>query len=207
MSGVVERVGRRYRLQRPEGRSIAFWGVIMLSVTEGVLFINLLFAYFYLWSVSSQWPPGDVTPPALGSISVRTVALLSSSLTIWFAERAIKRGDRRGLWGWTLATLLLAGFFLAGHIHEFTVLPAEFTWSDHAYGSLYYTILNFHGAHVAAGILIWLFVLIRLGRGAYGPNDETQFSTAAIYWHFVDAVWVFVFSTIYLFPNLLERGT
>lgn len=206
MSEVVERASRRHRLQRTRGRSIAFWGVIMLSVTEGVLFVNLLFAYYYVWSISAEWPPGDVTPPELLSISIRTVALLSSSLTIWFAERAIRRGDRRRLWAWTLVTVLLAVFFLAGHIHEFVMLPSEFTWSDHAYGSLYYTILNFHGAHVAVGIVIWLFVLVRLGRGAYGPNEETQFSTAAIYWHFVDAVWVFVFSTIYLFPHLVAGG-
>lgn len=206
MSDAVERTSGRYRLQRSQGRGIAFWGVIMLSITEGVLFLNLLYSYFHLWSISAEWPPGDLSPPALVSISIRTVALLSSSLTIWLAERALARGDRRRLWGWTLATLALAGFFLAGHVYEFTILPAEFTWSDHAYGSLYYTILNFHGAHVAVGILIWLFVLVRLGRGAYGPTEETQFSTAAIYWHFVDAVWVFVFSTIYLFPNLVANG-
>lgn len=203
MSDVVERASRRHRLQRAEGRSIAFWGVIMLSVTEGVLFLNLLYSYYYVWSISDAWPPGDISPPGLVSISIRTVALLSSSLTVWFAERAISRGDRRRLWGWTVVTLALAGFFLAGHVHEFMILPAEFTWADHAYGSLYYTILNFHGAHVAVGIIMWLFVLVRLGRGAYGPKDETQFSTAAIYWHFVDAVWVFVFFTIYVFPSLV----
>lgn len=207
MSDVVERASRRYRLQRAEGRSIAFWGVILLSVTEGVLFLNLLFSYVYLWSISTAWPPGDVTPPELGFVSIRTVALLSSSLTIWFAERAIGRGQRRRVWAWTLVTVALAVFFLAGHLHEFLVkLPTEFTWNDHAYGSLYWTILNVHGAHVAVGILIWLFVLVRLGRGAYGPDEDTQFATAAIYWHFVDVVWVVVFPTMYLAPNLFAGG-
>lgn len=206
MSGAAERASRRYRLQRTEGRGIAFWGVIMLSITEGVLFLNLLYAYYYLWSISPEWPPGDIRPPTLWFVSIRTVALLSSSLTIWFAEKAISRGARRQVYGWTLATVALAVFFMAGHVHEFLILPTEFTWYDHAYGSLYYTILNFHGAHVVVGIAMWAFVLIRLGRGAYGPDNETQFSTVAIYWHFVDAVWVFVFSTMYLFPNLLATG-
>lgn len=202
MSEVVERASRRYRLQRTEGRSVAFWGVILLALTEGVLFVNLLYSYFYLWSISPAWPPGDVTPPSLGFVSVRTVALLSSSLTIWLAERAIGRRRRRQVWIWTIVTVALASFFLAGHLVEFARLPTEFTWDDHAYGSLYYTILNFHGAHVAVGIVIWLFVLVRLGRGAYGPDDETQFSTAAIYWHVVDVIWVFVFPAMYLLPNL-----
>lgn len=207
MSDIVERVSRRHHLQRSEGRSLAFWGVIMLSVTEGVLFLNLLFSYFYLWSVSNQWPPGDVSAPTLGwLIAIRTAALLSSSLTVWRAERAIDAGHRGSVWTWTIATLLLAGFFLVTHVQEFLRKPSEFLWSDHAYGSLYYTILNFHGAHVAVGMAIWVFVLVRLGRGAYGPDDKTQFSTAAIYWHFVDGVWVFVFATIYLFPNLLPTG-
>ena len=203
---VVEHASRRYRLQPATGRPVAFWGVIMLSLTEGVLFLNLLYSYWYLWSISSEWPPGEVTPPALWFVSIRTVALLSSSLTIWFAEKALERGDRRRVWSWTLVTVALAAFFLAGHVHEFLKLPAEFLWSDHAYGSLYWTILNFHGAHVLVGILIWLFVLVRLGRGAYGPREETQFSTASIYWHFVDVVWVFVFPTMYLLPNLLASG-
>ena len=206
MNEVVEHASRRYRLQRTTGRPVAFWGVIMLSVTEGVLFVNLLFAYVYLWSIAAEWPPGDVQPPELAFISIRTVALLSSSLTIWFAERALERGHRRRVWTWTVVTVALASFFLAGHVHEFLKLPAEFTWHDHAYGSLYWTIVNFHGAHVLVGIVIWLFVLVRLGRGAYGPREQTQFSTASIYWHFVDVVWVFVFSTMYLVPNLLATG-
>lgn len=203
---VVEHASRRYRLQPARGRPVAFWGVIMLSLTEGVLFLNLLYSYVYLWSTNATWPPPGVEPPELAFVSVRTVALLATSLTIWFAERALERGERRRVWTWTLVTVGLATFFLAGHVHEFMKLPEEFTWADHAYGSLYWTILNFHGAHVLVGILIWLFVLVRLGRGAYGPREQTQFSTAAIYWHFVDVVWVVVFPTLYLAPHWLAGG-
>lgn len=206
MSDVVERVNRRYRLQRSEGRSIAFWGVILLSLTEAVLFAVLIYSYYYLWSLSPEWPPGGIEPPALGFVSIRTVFLLASSLTIWVAERALKRGDRRGAWIWTIVTVLFAAFFMGGHIHEFLELPKEFLWSDHAYGSLYYTVINFHGAHVTVGLIVWAFILVRMGRGAYGPDDVTQFEVASIYWHFVDVVWVFVFPTFYLLPNLLATG-
>lgn len=206
MSEIIDHASRRYRLQRTEGRSLAFWGVIMLSLTEGVLFVNLLFSYYYLWSVSPDWPPAGVAPPEVTTVAIRSVGLWASSLTIWFGERAMRRGDRRRVWTWTVVTILLAVAFMVGHVQEFMELPAEYTWSDHAYGSLVYTILNFHGAHVLVGIAIWLFILVRLGRGAYGPEDETQYSTAAIYWHFVDAVWLFVFPTIYLFPHVVAAG-
>lgn len=206
MSEIVENVSRRYRLQQSSGRSVGFWGIILLSTTEAVLFATLLFSYYYLWSIAPEWPPGDIEPPSIWFVAIRSVILLSTSLTVWRGEVALERDDRRRVWGWIIATVLMAAFFLAGHIHEMSVLPTEFTWSDNAYGSLYYTILNFHGAHVAVGIALWLFILVRLGRGAYGPEDTGQFKTISIYWHFVDGIWVFVFSTIYLFPNLFATG-
>lgn len=201
----VEVLTRRYRLQPESGRSIAFWGVILLATTEGVLFIVLLFSWFYTWARSPQWPPDGVSLPELAFTTVRSVVLLATSGSVWLAERALKRGDRRGsVWLWTSVTVLGAGFFLITHIREFVVtVPDEFLWSDHAYGSLWWTILNFHGAHVAVGILIWLFIMVRLGRGAYGPDDVVEFETASIYWHFVDGVWVFVFTSLYILPNLL----
>jgi len=204
MTDVVDTVSGRHGLPRSEGRSLAFWGVVMLAVTEGMLFVNLLFSYYYLWSVSPEWPPAGVPLPALDwLIAVRTVALLSSSASVWRAERALARGDRRRVWVWTTVTVLLGAFFLATHVREFVGLPEDFLWSDNAYGSLYYTILNIHGAHVAAGLAIWGFVLLRLARGAFGPHDHTPYSTASIYWHVIDVLWVFVFGTVYVFPHLL----
>lgn len=200
----VDVLTRRYRLQRTEGRSIAFWGVILLAGTEAVLFVVLLFAWFYTWARTPQWPPEGVTLPELGFSAVRSVVLIATSGSAWLAERALHRGDRRAVWLWTLVTIVAAGFFLGTHIQEFVVkTPDEFLWSDHAYGSLWWTILNFHGAHVAVGILMWLFILVRLGRGAYGPDDAVEFETTSIYWHFVDGVWVFVYTCLYLLPNLL----
>lgn len=204
MSDHAEAVSRRYRLHRTQGRSIAFWGVILLAVTEAMLFAVLLFSWFYVWARADAWPPGGITPPELGMSAFRTLVLLATSLTVWFAERALHRGRRGATSAWIVVTLLGSGYFLATHVHEFLVkIPEEFLWSDHAYGSLWWTILNFHGAHLAVGMLIWLFVLVRLGRGAYGPEDTTEFQTSAIYWHFVDVVWVFVYTSLYLLPNLL----
>lgn len=202
MSDHAEAVGRRYRLHRTQGRSLAYWGVILLALTEAVLFAVLLFSWFYVWARASAWPPGDVTAPELGMSAFRTAVLLATSLSVWLAERSLHRGHRAAAIRWVVVTLLAAGYFLATHVHEFVAkIPHEFMWYDHAYGSLWWTILNFHGAHLAVGMIIWLFVLVRLARGAYGPGDMTEVQTSSIYWHFVDGVWVFVYTSLYLLPN------
>ncbi len=204
MSDAVDAVTRGHGVPATRGRPIAFWGVVLLAVTESMLFVVLLVSWFYLWSRESQWPPAGVEPPELVVSGIRSVVLLSTSATIWLAERGLRRGDRRAAWNWTVATVAGAGFFLATHVREFVwQVPREFLWSDHAYGSMYWTILNFHGAHVAVGIIIWVFMLVRLGRGAFGPDDTVPFETASIYWHAVDAIWVFVWTSMYLLPNLL----
>ena len=207
MSEHLDAVGQRYRLQRTEGRSLAFWGVILLAVTEAMLFAVLLFSWFYVWARVPEWPPAGVEPPELVVSGIRSVVLLATSLSVWLAERGLHRGDRAAARRWVVVTLLGSGYFLATHVHEFLVkTPEEFLWSDHAYGSLWWTILNFHGAHLLVGMLIWAFVLVRLARGAYGPDDMTEVQVSSIYWHFVDGVWVFVYTSLYVLPNLLGSG-
>lgn len=203
MSDPGEVVARRYALARAEGRPLAWWGVIMLSITEAMLFGMLLFTYFYLWGVSSEWPPAGVSPPELRVSAVRTVLLLSTSGTVWLAERGLRRGDRRATTGWLWATVILAGVFLAGHAEETHKILSAFRWDDHAYGSIFYVITNVHAAHLTIGLLVFAFLMVRLARGAAGPDAEAQLATGGLYWHFVDAVWVFVYTSLYLLPNLL----
>jgi heme/copper-type cytochrome/quinol oxidase subunit 3 len=176
--------------------------VILLGTTESVLFAVLLVSYAYLWSIAPAWPPEGVPLPELVPTSVRTVLLFASSATAWRAERALAAGDRRRTTVWLITTLTFAGIFLAGHAREMAVLPAEFTWADHAYGAIYYTILNVHALHLAVGLLALGFVAVRLGRGASGELEERQLSTVTLYWHLVDGVWAVVFPVLYLLPRL-----
>lgn len=204
MSGASELARHRPRLAPASGRPIAWWGVVLLVVTEGMLFGLLLFVYYYLWSISDRWPPAGVADPELVKSGVRSLLLFASSATIWGAERAFSRDNRRRAMLGIGATLLLSGVFLAGHVEEMLVLVEEFTWRDHAYGSIYYTIVNFHGAHLLVGMLLMVFVLVRLGRGAYIPDvGDTQLRTTSLYWHFVDVIWAAVYSSLYLAPHLV----
>lgn len=207
MSTSTEAVARRYHLVRAEGRPLAWWGVILLSVTEAMLFGMLLFTYFYLWSVAPEWPPAGVRPPELPVSAARTVLLLSTSGTVWLAERGLRRGDRRAATGWLWATVVFAGIFLAGHAEETRTIVSEFRWDDHAYGSIFYVITNVHAAHLTVGLLVFVFLMVRLARGAAGPDAELQLATGGLYWHFVDAVWAVVYTALYLLPHLLGAGT
>ena len=184
------------------GRSLPWWGMVMTIVTEGTLFAMLLFVYFYLFSRAPEWPLGGIEPPELLVVSVRTVLLFASSATMSVADRAIRRG-RRGLAGtFVVLTFLLGAVFLAGHVEEMLRLPEEFTWSTNVYGSLFYVVVNFHGAHLLIGLLLLACAWVALRRGRYTADDHEGLKVVGMYWHFVDVVWVLVFPTLYLRPHV-----
>jgi heme/copper-type cytochrome/quinol oxidase subunit 3 len=189
-----------------DGRTTAWWGMVMTILTEGTLFVLLLFVYFYLYSLADRWPLSDIEPPELVVVSIRTALLFASSATMSIADRAIRRG-RIGLTKAMLATTFLLGaLFLAGHVEEMIRLPEEYTWATNAYGSLFYVIVNFHGAHLLVGLLFIAFTYLGLHRGVYTADHHGGLLLTGMYWHFVDVVWVFVFPTLYLVPHLLAKG-
>lgn len=183
------------------GRALGWWGTILLMMTEGMLFALLLFAYYYLRGQASEWPLGGIEPPELRVSAIRTALLLASSATMSWADRGIRKGSQGRLQLGIAATLLLSGVFLAGHVHEMLRLPEEFTWRTNAYGSLYYTITNFHAVHLVVGMAVLVFVLVAARGGSFDAEEHLGVTTASLYWHFVDVVWVFVYTTVYLVPN------
>jgi cytochrome c oxidase subunit 3 len=203
----ADAIPSRLGVPRGKGRSLAWWGVATLVITEGTLFALLIFVYSYLYARAPQWPLGDIRPPEeLTVVSIRTVLLFLSSATMSLADRAMQRG-RQGLTKWGLVlTFLLGAVFLAGHVEEMLRLPHEFTWATNVYGSLFYVIVNFHGAHLTVGLLLLLFSFIALSRGRYSASSHEGLKVTGIYWHFVDVVWVFVFPTLYLVPNFFPKG-
>jgi heme/copper-type cytochrome/quinol oxidase subunit 3 len=185
---------------RPQssGRSLGWWGMISLIATEGMIFALLLFAYFYLRSNSPRWPQGDIHDPELLKSGIRTAMLLGSSIPMHLGEKAIKKGDRRGMiWlfaiGW-----LMALFFTVTHFVEWAELLKEFTPSTNAYGSAFYSITGLHIAHVIIGMAAIAFIWVRAVSGHYDEHHHSSVVNAVLYWHFVDAVWVFVYSSLYL---------
>jgi heme/copper-type cytochrome/quinol oxidase subunit 3 len=180
------------------GRPLGWWGVILAIATEATLFALLLFAYFYLWAQSDEWPQGGIEPPKLLLVSIRTVLLLGSSVPAQLAERALRRGDSRAFVRHIVTTLVMSGIFLAGHVSDTIKDWSHFRPSTNAYGSLFYTITNLHALHLVVGMAFLLFVLVRGITGRYDPEHLNEVEVVVLYWHFVDVVWIAVFSSLYL---------
>ncbi len=178
-----------------EHRSILKVGTVVWLASELMFFSGLFAAYYFLRAVAGDWPPPNVELPAARTAGF-TVLLVASSLTYHVAAVAAHRGDEGRTLRWTLITFSLGGAFLANQVLEYAL--AEFTMSTHPYGSIFYLMTGFHGVHVIGGLLLMLAVL---GVGA-GPTSRAPLNEGVVvseyYWHFVDAVWVAMFATIYL---------
>jgi heme/copper-type cytochrome/quinol oxidase subunit 3 len=174
--------------------------MMLLILTEASLFGYLLFSYFYLTSMArGPWPPAGL--PELRLALPNTGILLLSSGTMWWAESGIRLGRAGRLLGGLVLTLALGAVFLGIQVVEYR--HQTFGPSTDAYGSLFFTITGFHGAHVAVGLLMIAVVALRAGLGHFSASRHLAVTNVAWYWHFVDAVWLAVFTSLYLSPRLV----
>jgi cytochrome c oxidase subunit 3 len=188
-------------LQVGAGRrlGVGWWGVLGLIATEGALFIYLLFSYAYTALQNDpSWMPEQ---PSLKLSLPNTGLLLLSSVAVWWGERANRNGQRAQVSLGVGIAILLGVAFAAIQVLEWHNKP--FTLRSGVYGSLYFTITGFHMAHVVVGIAALIALLCFSLLGYLGPARNAPLVAVAAYWHFVDAVWLVVFSTLYLSPLLL----
>ena len=144
--------------------------------------------------------PGDVYDIPYTSVS--SFVLLMSSLTMVLALAAAQRGERRRLQIWLLSTALLGTVFIAGQVYEFTVFNHEgLSLSSSVAATSFFVLTGFHGMHVTLGIL-WLLTLVGMSRRGQMPiGRSSEIEVAGLYWHFVDVVWIVIFTIVYLVPN------
>ena len=181
-------------------RPVGWWGMVLLIATEATIFASLLASYFFIRAISPEWPLAGIEAPKLDRISVFTVVLLASSLPLIAAERAIMRG-RVDRVRWLLALSFVMG--LAFLIHQgIEYLDLHFGIHDNAYGSLFYVITGLHGLHVLIGLLMSLVVQAKAAVGRITAERHETLRIFSLYWHFVDVVWIFVFSSLYLSPHI-----
>lgn len=188
----------------PVGRPTGWWGMVMFVATEATLFACLLGSYFYLrFQYGPQWPPPGIDKPKLLIPLVMTAVLVPSSLPVVWAEHGIRRGQRWRLRAGLAATLVMGLSFMALLVIEYHEDLAHFTMTTNVYGSLFYVITGFHGLHVLVGLTMigWLLAASLRG-GSFGAHRHERVRNVAIYWHFVDTVWVAILFTIYLSPRL-----
>jgi cytochrome c oxidase subunit III len=172
-------------------------GMVCLIVAESAIFTIFLVAYvFYIGKSLSGPTPREVLETPI----FYTICLLSSSLTIHFAGKFLRRGQRAAFVGLWSLTILLGGLFLYGTGQEWHRLIYEhgLTIATNLFGTTYYSLVGLHAFHVTVGLLMMAIVLIFGLAGKVGWNHATRVDVLSLYWHFVDAVWVVVFTTVYV---------
>jgi cytochrome c oxidase subunit 3/cytochrome o ubiquinol oxidase subunit 3 len=177
--------------------------MIAFLVSEAAFFSTLVMVYIVFLGADAQpGGRGGPTPAEVLSLELvigTTICLLASSATIHFAERALRRGGETGFRLWWMATIALGIVFLAGTAYEWRELIRNgLTVQRNLFGTTYYTLVGFHGVHVTAGVIVMLIMLgLALWRQVT-PENPHGVELVSWYWHFVDGVWLVVFTVVYL---------
>src|SRR5215213_11422018 len=187
------------------GISNPILGMILFITSEIMFFAGLFAAYFTLRARAEHWPPVDQAGHDLFHLEIlplvgpATVLLVISSFTCQFAVWAIRRNDRTGFIRNIGVTLVLGIVFLLMQATDYSLLYGEgMTLDAGVFGTTYYTLTGFHGAHVFAGVVMLSVILYRGLAGQFSARHHDAVEATSLYWHFVDVVWIALFSTIYI---------
>lgn len=185
---------------RGEGAHVGFWGTVYFLCTEFMLFGALFAGYFAFRGRAGAevWETYQPEFP-MGLITINTVILITSGFTMHWAQNRIAENQRRKfLWG-CVATLVLGGIFLALQVNEYISLIDEgFVLGKNALATSFFMITGTHGFHVFVGLVAISVMLIRGAMGNFDKEHHVAVEGVTLYWHFVDAVWVFVYVVLYL---------
>ena len=190
---------------RRGGMDPALLGMMLFIASEVMFFAALFAAYFNAKATLPVWPPeGYEDVLELFPIPViATAILIVSSFTMPWATSRIRKGDRTGLNRAVAVTLALGVIFLAIQLYDYWELVTEkgFSIDSGIYGTLFYTLTGFHGAHVFGGVIMLAVVLYRGTAGQFSARHHDAVEAASLYWHFVDVVWIVLFSLLYILPG------
>ena len=172
-------------------------GMLLFIISEVMVFGAFFTAYFFIRVVQGdKWFPIDDHELPKVVAGVNTAVLVSSSFTMHWALEGAKRGNRRALQAGILTTFLLGATFLFVQINEY--IHIGFSPKDFAQASVFFGLTGLHGAHVFIGLTRLLFTTIRAFRGHFNPDAYLGVEVPGIYWHFVDVMWIIVFTTVYI---------
>jgi cytochrome c oxidase subunit III len=171
-------------------------GMLLFIASEIMLFGSFFTAYFFIRVAGDKpWPLPPFHLPVFVA-GLNTAILVTSSFTMHWALQSIKRGNRAGLQAGLVLTFLMGLTFLLTQMTEYA--RVGFAPHDGAFGTIFYCLTGLHGAHVFVGLTILLFVTIRAFRGHFSPEHHHGVEIGGIYWHFVDVMWIVVYTTIYI---------
>ncbi len=176
-------------------------GIWFLILIEAVVFSSLISTYFYLRAASVEWPLGGIGKPELLLPTINTVVLLASSIPIYIADQGIRNGNQFRLRLGLLVSFILGAIFVALKVYEYANL--DYTWATNAYASIKWTIVGFHTAHVLTLLLKTVVVTVLAFQGYFNEERNAGVQANGVYWHFVVAVWIPLYATLYLAPYVL----
>ena len=186
--------------QTPTAWTLPYRGKVAMAcliIAESAIFTIFVVAYlFYIGKSLSGPTPREVLQPPI----FFTICLLSSSVTVHFASRYLEYGKRGAFLGLWLLTVILGGLFLFGTGLEWhrLIYKHGLTISTNLFGTTYYSLVGLHATHVTAGLIMLTIVLVFALAGRVGSEQTARVEVLALYWHFVDAVWIVVFTVVYI---------
>ena len=190
------------------GISNVILGMLLFITSEVMFFAGLFAAYFSVRANAPQWPPinPETAEPfhlaILPLVGPATVMLILSSFTCQFAVWAIRRNDRTAFIRNIAVTFTIGVVFLIMQVIDYVILASEgITLSAGTFGTTYFTLTGFHGAHVFGGVIMLGVVLYRGMAGQFSARHHDAVEATSLYWHFVDVVWILLFSLLYLRPG------
>jgi cytochrome c oxidase subunit III len=174
-----------------------FLGMLLFIISEVMLFGAFFTAYFFIRVVAAEgwFPINEVELPKLIA-GVNTAILVSSSFTMHWALEGARNENRNAMRVGLLTTALLGLTFLTIQVNEYVHLG--FSPQNHAQGTIFYGLTGLHGAHVFVGLTLLTFATIRAFRGHFTPKEHRGVEVPGIYWHFVDVMWIVVYTTVYI---------
>lgn len=181
-------------------RAPLWWGFMGMIAIEATVFTSFIVSYFYLGAGSPTWPSMPHEPPELLLPTINTLILVASSFVVHWGDRGIKAGNQRQLQLAMLIAPIMAAVFLVLKVVEYA--GKNYRWDSDAYGSIVWTIIGFHSAHVIAVVLKTVVVDTLAWRGYFNQYRRLGAEVNGIYWHFVVIVWLPLYFTLYISPRL-----
>jgi cytochrome c oxidase subunit 3 len=199
ISAATQRSPEHIGVVEAQGMSRGMAGMVLFIASEIMLFGALFAAYFFVRQQADTWPPAGVhkLDPVTGGIL--TAILVVSGLVAHFGVVGAKRGNNAAFMVGMAGALVLGFVFIAGQIYEwFNLMDEGLNAKSGVYGSTFYVLSGFHGAHVIAGLAMLLVVFVRGFWRDFTPSRHLFVDAGVLYWHFVDIVWVFLYAILYL---------
>ncbi|MBV8639580.1 MAG: heme-copper oxidase subunit III [Candidatus Eremiobacteraeota bacterium] len=193
----VEHVDQLYA----ETRDLRLQGFLLFLISDCVLFSSFIFAYFYMRNSGQGWPPPGIHRLDVAFAAVNSVILFGSGATMHYALENWKHGHFNRYAMFMIATIILGACFLGGQAYEYTnlIYNEHVTWAGSGiFGASFFTLTGMHGFHVSVGVIYLFILLLQSVHGVYTKHKYFGLTAGTLYWHFVDVIWVVLFSIFYL---------